>query len=142
MLTHFLHHNYASTHSQASSITSSQDDNLMTNIIGLLLLGGVIISASFITVGVFLLLFHTGNLSWNDPYMFPHTLSTIWHGVVALQPQAFIVLGLLLLIATPVLRVAVSIIAFALEHDRRYVLITCVVLAILVMGYLMGKGGA
>jgi uncharacterized membrane protein YfcA len=38
-----------------------------------------------------------------------------------------------LLIATPVLRVAVSIVAFALEGDRRFVVITTLVLAILLL---------
>ena len=45
-----------------------------------------------------------------------------------LDPAAFLSLGLLVLIATPFVRVAGSIIAFARERDRRYVLITAVVL--------------
>jgi uncharacterized protein len=40
-------------------------------------------------------------------------------------------LGLLLLIATPVARVVLSIGIFALQRDRRYVLITLVVLTVL-----------
>jgi uncharacterized protein len=48
-----------------------------------------------------------------------------------LRPQAVIALGLLLLIATPVIRVAVSIIAFLAEHDWRFVVITLLVLLIL-----------
>jgi uncharacterized membrane protein len=48
-----------------------------------------------------------------------------------LQPLAVVQLGLLVLIATPVVRVAVSVIGFALERDRLYVAITLAVLAIL-----------
>jgi uncharacterized membrane protein len=59
-----------------------------------------------------------------------------------LQPQAVITLGLLLLIATPVLRVAVSVVAFALEHDRRYVIITLIVMTILIISFTLGRGGA
>ncbi|MGH2509954.1 MAG: DUF1634 domain-containing protein [Ktedonobacteraceae bacterium] len=51
-----------------------------------------------------------------------------------------IALGLLLLLATPVIRVAASIVAFGLEHDRRYVIITTIVLAILCLSFLIGKG--
>jgi len=40
-------------------------------------------------------------------------------------------LGLLLLIATPIARVAFSIVGFALERDRMYVVFTLIVLAIL-----------
>jgi uncharacterized membrane protein len=41
-------------------------------------------------------------------------------------------LGLLLLIATPVARVAFSVIGFALEKDWMYVVITLIVLALLI----------
>ncbi|MFY9728330.1 MAG: DUF1634 domain-containing protein [Bryobacteraceae bacterium] len=46
-------------------------------------------------------------------------------------PQALIFAGLLLLIATPVARVACSLVAFALERDRVYVVCTLLVLAVL-----------
>ena len=49
--------------------------------------------------------------------------------------------GLLVLIATPVLRVAVSILAFWQEGDRKFVLITSVVLALLLASFLLGKVG-
>jgi uncharacterized membrane protein len=45
--------------------------------------------------------------------------------------RGIIQLGLLLLIATPVMRVALSIVAFALERDRTYVAITLLVLSLL-----------
>ena len=45
--------------------------------------------------------------------------------------RAIIQLGLLLLIATPVARVLFSAIAFAIERDYMYVVITLIVLAIL-----------
>jgi uncharacterized membrane protein len=38
----------------------------------------------------------------------------------------------LLLIATPIARVAFSLVGFAMEHDRRYVVITSIVLVVLV----------
>jgi uncharacterized membrane protein len=48
-----------------------------------------------------------------------------------LRARAIIQLGLLLLIATPVARVVCSVIAFALQRDRLYILLTLVVLAVL-----------
>ncbi len=62
---------------------------------------------------------------------FPDTVSGVSAGLLAGRPMAIISAGLLLLVATPVLRVAVSIVAFAIEKDRAYVLITALVLAIL-----------
>jgi uncharacterized protein len=43
-------------------------------------------------------------------------------------------IGMFLEIATPVARVAFSVVAFALERDRLYVGITLVVLAVLLFG--------
>lgn len=48
------------------------------------------------------------------------------------NPVAIIQLGILLLIATPVARVAFLVGAFALERDRLYVAVSALVLAILV----------
>ncbi len=103
----------------------------MTNVIGWILQGGVILSAIFIIIGLLLLPTRPGGLSIQRLLNFPQTLDQIRQGLFILRPQAIIALGLLILIATPVVRVAASIISFALERDRTYVIITSVVLAIL-----------
>ena len=59
------------------------------------------------------------------------TVSGILHGVVALQGRAIIQLGVLLMIATPVFRVAFALAAFALERDWLYSVISGIVLALL-----------
>ena len=69
---------------------------------------------------------------------FPHSLNEVLTGVLALRGQAIMALGLLILIATPVLRVAASVIAFAAQRDVIYFLITSTVLALLVLSFLMG----
>ncbi len=60
------------------------------------------------------------------------------------SPLSLISVGLLLLLLTPIIRVAVSILAFAAEHDRAYVAITAAVLAVLlfsvlVLGPILGR---
>lgn len=52
--------------------------------------------------------------------------------------QRLIVAGLLLLLATPVLRVVVSIVGFAIQRDAIFVAITAAVLALLVASFLLG----
>ncbi len=52
-------------------------------------------------------------------------------GLTALRGRGIIQLGLLLLIATPVLRVAMSFAAFLRRRDWTYVLVTLVVIALL-----------
>jgi uncharacterized membrane protein len=70
---------------------------------------------------------------------FPHTMSDVFHGLRQFSGQAIIMVGLLLLIATPVLRVGVSIFAFVYEKDRRYVVITTIVFLLLILSFVLGK---
>jgi uncharacterized membrane protein len=55
----------------------------------------------------------------------------VLRGAAELDPRAWIQLGLLLLIATPVARVALSVVTFALEREPLYVALTALVLAAL-----------
>lgn len=122
-------------------IATPQQD-MMAAIIGWILQGGVLASAAVILFGILLLPFRPGGLTLQRLQTFPHSPGAVWAGLIGLHPQAFITLGLLLLIATPVLRVAVSVVAFAIERDRLYVVITLLVLAILIASFILGKGGA
>jgi uncharacterized membrane protein len=70
---------------------------------------------------------------------FPRSAAWFLHGLLRFDGQAVIVAGLLLLIATPVIRVAVSMFAFARERDRTYVAITATVLVLLLLSFLLGK---
>ena len=114
-------------------IPPSDKSDFTAKLIGWILQGGVILSASIILIGLLMLPLRPGGLSVSRLLTFPQTFSQVWAGLLVLHPQAIIALGLLLLIATPVLRVAVSIVAFALERDRRFVVITALVLAILLL---------
>ncbi|MGC4001020.1 MAG: DUF1634 domain-containing protein [Anaeromyxobacter sp.] len=71
----------------------------------------------------------------------PPSWSWLRQDLLGLRGDALIVLGLLLLIATPVVRVAISLLAFARQRDRAFVLITGGVLALLVLSFLLGKAG-
>jgi uncharacterized membrane protein len=50
-------------------------------------------------------------------------------------------LGFLILVMTPVLRVAVSTLVFVYQKDRMFTVITLVVLGILLLSYLLGGIG-
>ncbi len=124
-------------------------------IIGWILLVGVSASAVCILLGVIVLFItrDTGygaafnNLSQLTHYSsggggrFPTAPGDVIAGLAQFKPYALIALGLLLLILTPVIRVAASIVIFLLERDYAYVLITAFVLLILVVSFLLGKAG-
>lgn len=70
---------------------------------------------------------------------FPRSIRWLAAGLRQLDGQAIIVLGLLILIATPVLRVAVSVVAFVRQRDRAFVIITSLVLALLILSFVLGR---
>jgi uncharacterized membrane protein len=72
---------------------------------------------------------------------FPHTISEVIEGVRRLQGRAVVMAGLLLLIGTPVLRVAVSIFAFIYEGDWIFTMITSIVLMLLLLSFVLGRAG-
>lgn len=68
-------------------------------------------------------------------------LADLVPGMTALDSAAYLSAGLLALVATPFVRVGGSIAAFAAQRDRRYVLVTAVVLAVMCIGVLLGRTG-
>jgi uncharacterized membrane protein len=70
---------------------------------------------------------------------FPHTVGQVITGLLAWRGQALAALGIMVLIATPILRVAISIIAFVVQRDRAFVVITAVVLIVLLSSFFLGR---
>ena len=115
---------------------------------------GTLISSVFITGGIILFLV-TGQTGYNRETVlllgdlliyspgrqaaYPTTIQTVLQGVIELKPFAVIELGLLLLMATPICRVMVSIGGFISEKDKKYVLITSLVLMVLFLSQLIGS---
>ena len=125
-----------SDESLTSAKPGSWDDQRIEVIIGTLLRTGVILAAAVVLVGGILYLARHGHevASYSTFHGEPESLKSpkdIVHGVFEVSARAIIQLGLLLLIATPVARVAFSAVAFAIEHDYMYVVITLIVLAVL-----------
>ena len=111
-------------------------DRKVEDLIGNLLRAGVFLSALIVFVGAAVYLARHGS-ELADYRVFhgePNQLRTIpgvLHEAFSFQGRGIIQLGLLLLIATPVARVVLSIIGFAAERDRMYVGFATIVLVIL-----------
>ncbi len=125
--------------------TRSWDDQRLEIIIGYLLRTGVLLSAALVVAGGAIYLARHGH-EVADYRTFHGELAALKSFAGAVQGgaswkgQSIIQLGLLVLIATPVLRVAFSVIGFAIERDHMYVVITLIVLAVLLYS-LFGSAG-
>lgn len=73
--------------------------------------------------------------------MAPATLSmaTVFHRALAFDPNAMISLGLFLLIALPVTRVATTLVLFIMEQDYIFMALSAFVLMILIFSLTFGK---
>jgi uncharacterized membrane protein len=122
----------------------SWDDHRIEVILGNLLRTGVLISAAVVLWGACIYLFRHAHepadyrVFRGEPSEF-RTIPGVIQSVIDGRGRGLIQLGLLLLIATPIARVAFSIAGFALERDRMYVAFTLIVLAILLYS-LLGSG--
>ncbi len=119
-------------------------DHQIEQVIGRLLQIGVLIAAAVVLAGgVLLLVQHGGTaVSFGAFRGEPAALSTlagIWRGALALDSRSVVQLGLLLLIATPVARVALTLVAFSVQRDKTYIVVTSIVLVLLLYGILYGK---
>lgn len=123
-----------------------KDPGSMNNILGIVLRSGVVLSGLVIAIGAGLFFANhsmddtSSYLAYNPSVIphgnFPASLSAIFSGIGSLDPAAIIQLGFLILLATPVARVALSLFLFGAEKDRLYVYITATVLVILLFSML------
>ena len=86
--------------------------------------------------GYAILAFHQGA----GPGYFPTAPWVVGREALAGKPYAIIGLGMLLLIATPVVRVALSVVFFLVQKDWLYVGITVFVLVVLLASMMVGVG--
>jgi uncharacterized membrane protein len=119
-------------------------DRRIEVILGNLLRTGVLISAAVVLLGASIYLSRHAHepadyrVFRGEPSEY-RTIRGVIQSVISGEGRGLIQLGLLLLIATPIARVAFSVAGFAIERDRLYVAFTLLVLAILLYSFL-GSG--
>jgi len=105
-------------------------DEKLEQMVGRLLQTGVALAASVVLAGGIWYLAQSGGAKVSYAHFRP-SVRTLRALPTLPAARAVMLAGLLLLIATPVARVAFSLAAFALERDRLYVVLTAVVLVVL-----------
>jgi len=122
-----------------SQAKAGWSDQRVEQLVGNLLRTGVLVAAAVVGVGGALYLWQHGTERANyaqfqsEPREL-RNVGDIAAGVLTLDGKEVIQFGILLLVATPVARVALAAVAFALRRDWLYVAVTLFVLAILLSG--------
>lgn len=99
---------------------------------------GVLLAAGFVLLGGMLFVARHGGERpdyshfGSEPDDLKH-VSGVMRAALAFRPRGLIQFGLLILLATPVARVAVSLVSFLRERDRLYATLTALVLLILLL---------
>ena len=117
-------------------------DTDMQAIIGWVLRIGVILSLSIVFIGGAMYLYRHGE-SVSDYSKFigvPNfvQLNGIIPGILNLRGRSIIQAGIILLIATPIVRIIFSTISFVLEKDYLYIGISLLVLLIIILSSISG----
>jgi uncharacterized membrane protein len=105
-----------------------------------LLEAGTLIAVALLAVGSILLVL--GGISPLDPDWPPLDLTELPADLLALRPEGFLWLGLLVTIGTPILRVVAATIGFAGVGERRMVALGLGVLVVLGLAIVAGITGA
>ena len=133
---------------QPDRATEDRRARAIERAIGLILRGGVLLSLGLLVAGIALTFAHHPAWLQDAPgfdallrsgALAAPAITDLPAGLARLDGGAFSALGLLVLILTPVMRVAVSLFGFAVQRDRAYVAITAFVLAMLVVSFVVGK---
>jgi uncharacterized membrane protein len=122
-----------STTTEEQRIAQEQRD--LNKIIHRMLIIGLALSTALMLFGLGLDL----TLGREVPTVVPAFMET-FSRVAALRPSGFLTLGMLVLIATPILQVVGSIVALLYKRDWRYAGATLVVLAVIMISLISGKG--
>ena len=116
--------------------------------ISLVLRIGVVVSVAVIAVGLGLMFAHhgaylpiRGHFSYKEltskSTPFPHSFASLGHSIAQGDGRGIVVLGVLILILTPILRVAVGVVSFLYEKDPPMAIVTLYVLIVLVGSFFL-----
>ena len=119
--------------------------------ISLVLRIGVVVSVAVIATGLGLMFAHHaaylpvhGHFSYKEltskSTPFPHSFASLGHSIAHGDGRGIVVLGVLILILTPILRVAVGVLSFIYEKDPPMAIVTLYVLVVLIGSFFLAGG--
>ncbi|MCX2480082.1 DUF1634 domain-containing protein [Pedobacter sp. MC2016-15] len=127
----------------ATKENKKMTDYDMEQLIGQVLRLGVLISGTVAIIGGIWYLFQKGSgtphyTTFNGEPAGYTSLTGIFKGLATGSASEIIQLGVVILIATPIVRIFFSLASFVIERDRLYVIITSIVLLIILFSMFSG----
>jgi uncharacterized membrane protein len=106
------------------------------------LLGGMILSTALFVIAIVRALARPEFMPLTPEWIKQHYhWAAIAEGLRTFDPTTIMLIATALLILTPIARVVVSIYAFAVDHDRKFVMVTLVVLLVIILTVVLGLFG-
>ena len=125
-------------HSDSSPPPQVDQDSPVADASAWILRGGVILSTAIMLIGLCVAAARgTDSIARMQSDGFDYHLGPLLHGIATGRSKSIIEAGIYLLVLTPVMRVASSMVIFAfIERDRLYAVITAIVLVLTLAGLL------
>jgi uncharacterized membrane protein len=121
----------ANTASPADRAGSAARALAAEHLIGRLLIGVTYVSVGLLVIGVGLMIANAISPTSGGP---PLDLATLGTQLVALEPAAFLWLGMLTVVAAPIGRVIVAAVAYARESDWLMLGVSIAILVVIAIG--------
>ncbi|HEY9166748.1 MAG TPA: DUF1634 domain-containing protein [Candidatus Kryptonia bacterium] len=118
--------------------TEEAEGRALTKVVAFILGTGMYTTVALYLAGL-ILLFAKGGTAPALSRQYFHSFGDFFSGLVTLDARAFLYLGTITLLLTPVSRVFISIFAFWRERDFKFVGITLIVFLVIVASVLVGS---
>lgn len=129
------------TEQSKNNPTASTEENVYEDVYRVLL-AGMLISSALFAIGLARALLHPETYPLAPELVRSHYRWTaIWQGLKELNAFTLMLIATALLILTPVLRVVISIWAFWVDRDYKYVVVTSIVLGVIALSVVLAHFG-
>lgn len=120
---------------------ASSEENVYTDVYRMLI-AGMIVSSVLFALGIVLAMLHPQYVPLTSRWVrSEYHVRLVVHGLLHGDPSAIMLVATVLLILTPVARVVVSIVAFLIDRDYKFVAVTSFVFLVMIITVILGELG-
>ena len=121
--------------------SSEPKKNVYTDVYRVLL-WGMIVSTLLFAVGIVGALLHPQYIPLKSSWIRQHyDWAVVLRGIRTFNPTIILMVATIILILTPIMRVLISIYAFFVDRDLKYVVVTSTVLLVIILTIILGAFG-